>query len=868
MSALSIPATVKSLIRDAAGRRAACTLAGLALFAAGPAFADDVDDVDDVDGAPEELVLDSVMITSHRTIDEIRDQPVSVSAIAGEDLFREDASSLEAIAKRLANVKWNYGNSWTSNYSIRGIGKIATNQAADPSVGININGIAYAYNALASFNLYDIDTAAVLRGPQGLRGGKNSVLGQVTIINKGASFEPSSEFSIGYSAFEDQSWGKANGSLKAFAAQTGTLIDEVLAYRVALNVDKGGGWLLNKYNTDNQYINSDRVAGRVHLLFTPFEGFQARFTADVNPRMQEYANIGSTNFFFGPTPATFANGAANTALNDAQRLSRSWFTRNADYTVVDDYFSTKYINSDSQQALVTGRNAYTLELGWELGENTSLVALTGFADYYFNAFRDDEGTVFDVQTAAGQNIWYNQWSQEVRLETKFGDLVDAVGGVYWIRNKNTAEGNNAFGSDGGAWFATNAQYGRLDANSAGRLLMIDSLADLWRKTPTTALTKAPAAFASLDWHLADRLTVNTGARVTRTDRTLKASAYIFQQGYGADLNTTALASPVVQERVAQRYFGTTYAALTTAQRAQITDAAAIRTGRLGVLFGETEVEPYKGTQVNWSVSPSFELNDHQTFYALVGQGSKSGIPVVLSNAGVVRSQLAKPERNNNFELGSKSTLLNGNLLVDASIYLNDIKNYQQNVFFVDELQTQINGGIPVYVSGVGNVPKVRAKGVELDVTYSGFESVDVRFSGAYNDVYYREYTTAPYPVERANEGSFQDISGATLPGASKVSFDIGLNYHRPVLNDKEFRATWNTSYVSKYKSDNALSDYSWIKANSITDATFSIGTQSRSWTAGIFIKNLFNDDTPRNRTWNAWAPQIPRQYGINFSGRL
>jgi hypothetical protein len=48
----------------------------------------------------------------------------------------------------------------------------------------------------------------------------------------------------------------------------------------------------------------------------------------------------------------------------------------------------------------------------------------------------------------------------------------------------------------------------------------------------------------------------------------------------------------------------------------------------------------------------------------------------------------------------------------------------------------------------------------------------------------------------------------------------------------------------------------------------SIGTQSRSWTAGIFIKNLFNDDTPRNRTWNAWAPQIPRQYGINFSGRL
>ena len=118
--------------------------------------------------------------------------------------------------------------------------------------------------------------------------------------------------------------------------------------------------------------------------------------------------------------------------------------------------------------------------------NTSLVALTGFADYYFNAFRDDEGTVFDVQTASGQNIFYHQLSQELRLETKFGDLVDAVGGVYWVDYKNTATGNNAYGSDGGAWFATNAQYNRLDVNSAGRQLLVDSVADLWRKTPTTA----------------------------------------------------------------------------------------------------------------------------------------------------------------------------------------------------------------------------------------------------------------------------------------------------------------------------------------------------------------------------------------------
>jgi iron complex outermembrane recepter protein len=820
------------------------------------------------DGELDAVTITAAMITASRTIDEIREQPQSVSAIAGEELQREDATSLEAIAKRLANVKWNYGNSWTSNYSIRGIGKISTNQAADPSVGININGIAYAYNALASFNLYDIDTAAVLRGPQGLRGGKNSVLGQVTIINKGASFEPSSEFSFGYSAFEGQSWGKSNGSLKAFAAHNGTLVDDVLAYRVSLNVDKGGGWLLNKYNVDNQYINSDRVAGRVNLLFKPVEGFEARLTLDVNPRMQEYANIGSTNFFFGPTPTTYANGAARTTLTDDVRLARPWFTRNADYTVQGDYYSTDYINSDSQQALVTGRNAYTLEMGWELGEDTSLVSLTGYADYYFNAFRDDEGTVFDVQTAAGQNIWYNQLSQELRLTTKFGDLLDAATGVYWIRSRNTATGNNVYGSDGGAWFATNAQYNRLDVDSAGRQLLADSLADLWKKTPTMSRLKAPAIFANLDWHLADRLTLNTGIRATKTKRSLQATSIIFQQGYGADLNAAAIAQPAIADRVAQRYFGSSYASLSAARQQQIADAAAIRTGRVGTLFGPAEVEPYKGTQLNWSVSPSYKLNENQLFYALVGEGAKSGIPVVLSNSNVVRSQLARPERNRAYELGSKSTLLDGRLVLDAALYLNDIRNYQQTVYFVDELQTQINGGIPVYVSGAGNVPKVRAKGAELDINYAVAENLDVRFSGAYNDVRYRKFPNAPYPVERANEGSYRDISGETLPGASKISFDIGINYHRPVFDSKELRATWNTSYVSKYKADNALSEYSWIPGNSTTDATLSIGNLPRNWTAGIFIKNLFNDDTPRNRTWNAWAPQIPRQYGINFSGKL
>jgi outer membrane receptor protein involved in Fe transport len=840
--------------------------------------------------------LEEVTVTATSVVQDLREEPASISVIVGEDLLREDATTLEAISRRLANVKWNYGNSQTSNYSIRGIGKISNNPAADPSVGINVDGIPYAYNPLGSFNFYDVESAAVWRGPQGIRGGKNSVIGQVNIRNKSASFMPQSEFQLGYSTFEEQSWGRSNGTIKAFAAHTGPLVDNVLAYRVALNVDKGGGWLLNKYNPDNQYINSDRVAGRLQLYYKPGTAFDARLTVDINPRMQEYANIGSTNFFFGPTPDIYANGAPNTALQTEDRISRAWFTRNADYTVEDDYYSQEYINSDTQQGLVTGRNTYGLELGWDLGADTRLTSITGFADYYFNAFRDDEGTVFDVQSAAGQNIWFEQTSQELRLATKFGDRVDATAGLFYIETSHTGGSNGVFGNDAGAWFATNPQYGRLDVDSAGRQLLSDSLNELWRKPPSTAKARSPAVFANLDWHVTDRLTLTTGARATREKRTLSAESLIIQQGYAPDLNPASLGGFIVDpdsgtdfdldagntaeqvataDRIAQRYFGTDYASLTTGtggQRQQIADARAIRNGRIGTLHGLFTAEPYKGTQVNWSISPRFELNDNQSFFVLVGEGRKAGVPVVLTGGPEVRSRLARPERSRTVELGSRSTLLEGDLTVDVTLFQTDIRDYLQNVYFVDELQSQING-YTTYVTGTGNVPKVRARGVELDANWSLFNALELRFSGAYNDAKYRSFPQAPYPAERANESVgpdnlFRDASGETLPGASKVTFNAGLQYHRPVLRDQEVAVTLNASYASKYRSDNALSEYSWIPATWITDATLSIGGIGGAWTAGLFVKNLFNDDTPRNRTWNAWAPQIPRQYGITLSGRL
>jgi outer membrane receptor for Fe3+-dicitrate len=235
--------------------------------------------------------------------------------------------------------------------------------------------------------------------------------------------------------------------------------------------------------------------------------------------------------------------------------------------------------------------------------------------------------------------------------------------------------------------------------------------------------------------------------------------------------------------------------------------------------------------------------------------------------------VVRPEKNDAVVLGFKSTLFKGTLLFNAALFVNRLKDYQQTVFFLDEIATNDTAnnptGNPIYVSGPGNVPEVKAQGLEIDAVYSGIRGLELRASGAYNDARYVRFPTAPLPVERGNESpAFYDASGERLPGASRFTLNLGATWRQPVFADKTLVASWNTSFASGTRSDNNLSSYSWIPKNSSTDVTLGLQGPAARWDVNVWVKNLFDDDTRRNQTWNAWAPGFPRQIGVNVSTKL
>ena len=219
---------------------------------------------------------------SRNRIERLQDVPISVSVVTGAELERLDAYGVGAIAKRAANVSWNHGNQRTSSLSIRGIGKIGQTEAQDPSVGVIVDGVSYAYNALtSSFDFVDIDTVEVARGPQGTLQGKNASVGSITINYQAAVFTPTADYTLAFN--------KNNGVL-GVAAIGGPVIDDLLAWRGTFSVDRQQGARANAYNRDQTYTNTDRVSGRVQFLLTPSDDFNARFEGDVQPRAGETTN--------------------------------------------------------------------------------------------------------------------------------------------------------------------------------------------------------------------------------------------------------------------------------------------------------------------------------------------------------------------------------------------------------------------------------------------------------------------------------------------------------------------------------------------------------------------------------------------------
>jgi iron complex outermembrane receptor protein len=882
-------------VRPVHGRLAATAVAaGLALMSAGLSMAADVaaDAAKNSEPAPEAAESDGgglaeVTISGNKddlnTLQALQNVPRSISVLTGADLQLQDAVDMGSITRRAANVKWNPGNSREFSFSIRGLGYQSNTEAEDPSVGVNVDGVAYAYNPLSSFDFTDINQVEVLRGPQGTAGGKNANVGAINVTTNIPAFTPETSYSVAY--------GQRN-SFIGWGVVGGPVIDGLLAWRSTLSVDKEGGYIENLYNPSETYGNRDRVAGRLQFLLTPTASFRALLRLDLEPTGGEFYN-GMT--IYTPTPTYYANGKPNPLTTDAStRLGRSWFTQQSDYTYAGDYLygaGQNAVDNNSQRPLITRSQGGSVELDWTVGDYT-LTSITAYKDYHFFA-SNDEGTPFDVTTASGGGVDYRQRTEELRLSSSDDGLVDYRTGVFLLDSGTqgpVSVSKNGWGSDAGAWFANANQYATLDADGDGRSLLMDSLDGMRKAGYEYDLKKTAALYGQADWHASEPLTFTTGVRLSYEDRTTINNALLTANGYGAALNPVSvnnvllggfgssatgqlLATDTAQQialanTVAQQYFNVAnYAALSPGQLAQVAAAKVLRQTQIGVLWHNVQAQPFSKVQPGFLFTPSYKINPNVTAYLSVQHGEKAGISQTTNGV----TNLAQPEKSTAYELGAKTVLLDRTLTLDTDIFLNNIRNYQQAVEVFDAYTTALNhDGTNYYTSATGNAARVQAKGFEADATYEGIPYTSIRFSGAYNEAIYKDFKNAGQPVEDTNQASpYRNATGMTLPGAARVTFDTDVAFRHAVFKGTDFFFSFDTSFTSAYNSDvTGLSSYAWIPAHSTTDFSIGLGASDHHFEVSLLIKNLFDDQSHLATTWDSYTPAPPRWVGVMANGTL
>jgi iron complex outermembrane receptor protein len=133
--------------------------------------------------AQDTTALEEVVVTAQRKQTLLQDTPIAVTAFSRskiEDMGIFDMTDIGSLAPNTNIQKQPSSNSNMSIF-IRGVGSGETSLLVDPKVGLYIDGAYMSKTVGAVFDIVDMESVEVLRGPQGTLFGRNSTGGAINV---------------------------------------------------------------------------------------------------------------------------------------------------------------------------------------------------------------------------------------------------------------------------------------------------------------------------------------------------------------------------------------------------------------------------------------------------------------------------------------------------------------------------------------------------------------------------------------------------------------------------------------------------------------------------------------------------------------
>jgi len=133
--------------------------------------------------------LEDIIVTARRRAERSQETPLSISAISGAQLETLNIVRIDGITQLAPSLRITQasGSGNAPAIYIRGIGTLSTALYVEPAVGVYIDGVYNPRPSGNTFDLPDIASVEVLRGPQGTLFGRNTTGGAILLGVDGVS---------------------------------------------------------------------------------------------------------------------------------------------------------------------------------------------------------------------------------------------------------------------------------------------------------------------------------------------------------------------------------------------------------------------------------------------------------------------------------------------------------------------------------------------------------------------------------------------------------------------------------------------------------------------------------------------------------
>ncbi|OBV11031.1 TonB-dependent receptor [Erythrobacter dokdonensis] len=341
--------------------------------------------------------INEILVTGTKTRDpeNVQDIPLAVTAFNAGTLEAFKIRDIQGLSFQAPTVSLDQiGTSrGTANFTVRGLGINSSIPSIDPTVGVFVDGVYLGINGGVVFDLFDLESVEILRGPQGVLFGRN-VTGGAVVINTG---NPTEDFRGKFRAAVDGpalDGGRGGPNYTVSGVVSGPIVEDVLLFKVGAYYNKDEGYFRNLASLTNPNIPENHGKAETKILRGALEA-----------RLGDLTLTGKLDYFE-------SDGDGPSAQN------RAFFDRNSFDIAIDE--PGAYANE-----IWTG----SLTAEWDIGPGT-LTNVFGWRDYDATTNGDIDATplfLFHSNTETTQE----QFSNELRYAMSF-DRLDLTIGGFWF----------------------------------------------------------------------------------------------------------------------------------------------------------------------------------------------------------------------------------------------------------------------------------------------------------------------------------------------------------------------------------------------------------------------------------------------------